>query len=273
VLSTFPIFNDNTGFNVDGLLEKVRECGRLKSKVIVVLNFPNNPTGYTPLPAEAAAIAQGLKEIADSGIKIVAVCDDAYFGMFYEDSIKESLFGMLAGLSNNLLAVRLDGATKEAFVWGFRTGFITFAATAPNQEKALAALETKVSGAIRGMISSCPHPSQSIVLSGLVNPDFDAQHNVKVEILRKRALKAKAVLAKPSYTDQFSPYPFNSGYFLCLKLKNVEAEPLRVHLLDKYGVGTISTGSHDLRIAFSCLEEGDIEELFDIVYQGCKDLA
>jgi hypothetical protein len=31
-------------------------------------------------------------------------------------------------------------------------------------------------------------------------------------------------------------------------------------------------GEKDLRIAFSCLEESDIPELFDIVLQGVEDL-
>lgn len=273
VLTTFPIFNDDNGFNVEGLLKKVEECGKLRPKVVVVLNFPNNPTGYTPTLDEANRIVRGLKEIADSGIKIIAVTDDAYFGMFYENSIKESLFGMLAGVSSNLLAVKLDGATKESFVWGFRVGFITFAATTKNDESAmLSALEQKVSGNIRGNISSGPHISQSIVLNALKHPDYEKQHAAKVEILKARAVKSKEVLANPEFADEFVMYPFNSGYFLCLRLLNTEAEKLRVHLLDKYGVGTIAAGSNDLRIAFSCMEVEDMEELFSIIYQGCKDL-
>src|SRR5574342_290188 len=35
--------------------------------------------------------------------------------------------GKLANLHPRILAIKLDGATKEEFVWGFRTGFITFA--------------------------------------------------------------------------------------------------------------------------------------------------
>jgi hypothetical protein len=59
---------------------------------------------------------------------------------------------------------------------------------------------------------------------------------------------------------------------MCIRLKTVEAETLRVHLLDRYGVGLIALGSHDLRVAFSCLEQSDIRTLFDIVYQGVNDL-
>jgi hypothetical protein len=52
----------------------------------------------------------------------------------------------------------------------------------------------------------------------------------------------------------------------------VDAESLRVHLLNRYGVGLISIGKSDLRIAFSCIEKEDVRELFDIIYQGAKDL-
>jgi len=58
-----------------------------------------------------------------------------------------------------------------------------------------------------------------------------------------------------------------------LKLKTVDAESLRVHLLDKYGVGLISLGKTDLRVAFSCLEKEDTQELFDTVLQGVEDLS
>ena len=85
----------------------------------------------------------------------MVVTDDAYFGLFYEDSMKESLFGKLANMHPRVLAIKLDGATKEEFVWGFRTGFITFA-DGHDYENAqvIAALEKKTMGIIRARITS-----------------------------------------------------------------------------------------------------------------------
>jgi hypothetical protein len=60
---------------------------------------------------------------------------------------------------------------------------------------------------------------------------------------------------------------------MCLRLKSVNAETLRCHLLDKYGVGLISIGEKNLRVAFSCLEEEEIPELFNVIYQGVTDLT
>jgi hypothetical protein len=52
----------------------------------------------------------------------------------------------------------------------------------------------------------------------------------------------------------------------------VDAEALRLHLLEAYGVGVIAIDETDVRIAFSCLDREDIQELFDTIYRGVKDL-
>lgn len=264
----FPLFTDNYQFNSDGL----RDCilaQKDKGKAIVVLNFPNNPTGFTPSREDGDRIVAALLEGAEAGIKLVVVTDDAYFGLFFEDSMHESLFGKLAGLHPNLLAVKVDGATKEEYVWGFRVGFITFAS---ESAQVLAALEQKALGIIRATVSSCSHPSQTFVLHALNSPDFDAQKMEKFHIMKGRANKVKAILEKEKYNAVWDYYPFNSGYFMCLKLKNVDADRLRVHLLDRYEIGTIALGDTDLRVAFSCIEEPYLEELFETIYQGILDL-
>jgi aspartate/methionine/tyrosine aminotransferase len=272
-LAVFPIFTDDNKFNVSGLLSKVEECGNIHGKVLVLLNFPNNPTGYMPTKGEVYKLAEGLIKLANQGIKIITLSDDAYFGLFYEETYKESPFAILANSSDNLLAIKLDGATKEEYVWGFRVGFITFASTNNTPQTGLLnAMEKKVAGLIRGTISNCPHPSQTFVLYGLNHKDFERERNEKIEILKRRALKIKEVFEKNNYSDAFTYYPFNSGYFMCIKLNNVDSEELRVHLLNNYGVGTISVSKTDLRIAFSCMEESEIEDLFNIIYKACSDL-
>ena len=80
------------------------------------------------------------------------------------------------------------------------------------------------------------------------------------------------MLADKKYAPAWDVYPFNSGYFMCLKLKTVEAKPLRVHLLNSYGVGLISLGKHDLRVAFSCIDEDQVQELFDTILKGVQDM-
>ncbi|MCM3129844.1 MULTISPECIES: aminotransferase class I/II-fold pyridoxal phosphate-dependent enzyme [unclassified Paenibacillus] len=268
-LVNYPLFNEQMKFNSKGLKEALL-AQKDQGKAVVVLNFPNNPTGYTPGIEESKEIVAVVKEAAEAGINVVVVTDDAYFGLFFEDSIHESLFGSLTGIHPRVLPIKIDGATKEEFVWGFRVGFITYA---HNNQDILSALEQKTLGIIRATISSGPHPSQTFVLDALKSPEFAAQKEEKFHIMKARANTVKALLDSGKYNGAWEYYPFNSGYFMCLKFTKVQAEELRVHLLNQYEIGTIALGEHDLRIAFSSLEENQLEELFDTIYQAVQDLT
>ncbi|MFC5704476.1 aminotransferase class I/II-fold pyridoxal phosphate-dependent enzyme [Cohnella faecalis] len=264
----FPLYDGDNKFNAAGLRDALL-AQKERGKAIVVLNFPNNPTGYTPGAEEGRAIAAALKDAADAGINVVAVTDDAYFGLFFEDSLQESLFGQLCGLHERILPIKVDGATKEEYVWGFRVGFITYGGLS---EASLSALEQKTLGIIRATISSGPHPSQTFVLRALKSPEFAKQKEEKFTIMKNRANKVKQLLDSGKYGNEWTYYPFNSGYFMCLKLLTTDAEAVRLRLLDAYGVGTIALGSTDLRVAFSCIEEPQLEDLFDRIHQAVLDV-
>ena len=84
-------------------------------------------TGYTPTKTEMRAIADALISLAEEGMKLMVISDDAYFGLFFEeDSATESLFSLLCDAHENVFAVKCDAATKEEMVWGFRIGFVTY---------------------------------------------------------------------------------------------------------------------------------------------------
>ncbi|CAM4335327.1 aminotransferase class I/II-fold pyridoxal phosphate-dependent enzyme [Paenibacillus tarimensis] len=264
----YPLYDEQYKFNSAALREALL-AQKDKGKAIVLLNFPNNPTGYTPGVQEYEEITAAIHDAAEAGVNVVAVTDDAYFGLFFEDSAQESLFGKLAGLHPRVLAVKVDGATKEEYVWGFRVGFITYASESADL---LNALEQKTLGIIRATISSGPHPTQTFVLHALNSPDFEAQKEEKFAIMKGRANRVKELLDSGRYGDVWTYYPFNSGYFMCLKLKNADAESVRQRLLDEYGIGTIALGETDLRVAFSCIEETHLEELYDTIYQAVQDV-
>ena len=247
-VATYPLFNEQNEYNVKGLEEVVMKQGK---KVIVLLNFPNNPTGYTPGEAEVKEIVAVLERAAQAGKNIIALIDDAYFNLFYGDSIKESIFSKLVNVHERILPIKIDGATKENYVWGFRVGFITYGL--PNLDT-LTVLEQKTKGLIRGTVSSCSHPSQTFVLEAMQSPEYDKQQAIKCDIMKRRALKVKDIVENnEKFNEVWTPYPFNSGYFMCIKLKDIHADELRLNLLNNCGVGTIAINNTDLRIAFSCV--------------------
>jgi len=115
--------------------------------------------------------------------------------------------------------------------------------------------------------------SQTIVDRALTSPTIEAERKQKHETLRARAEKVYEVANAPRFRESFRPYPFNSGYFMCVEVKGVPAEKLRVHLLDEHGIGVIATSQSDLRVAFSCLEVDEVEPLFEALHQAIQELT
>ncbi len=263
---TFPTFNLNNGFNVAGLKELLQTGPT--GKRIVSLNFPNNPTGYTVSPAEAEQIRDVIYEAADAGNNIVIIIDDAYFGLVFEPGIlTESIFPYLANLHERVLTIKIDGSTKEDYVWGFRVGFITYAIKG-GTPALYTALEAKTAGAIRGNISNSPNISQALLNQAYNSRDYEAQKRQKYATLKRRYDQIKIILSThPEYTNAWDPLPFNSGYFMCLKPKKVDPELVRKLLLKEYSTGVIVLNDV-IRVAYSSTPFDKLETLFANIYQA-----
>lgn len=266
-LRTFNTFK-NGGFDTEALRNALQGNG----KKVLLLNFPNNPTGYTATEQEAEEIANILKETAEKGTPVVALLDDAYFGLVYEDGVyTESLFAKLADASENLLAVKLDGPTKEDYVWGFRVGFMSFAWKNASDAQ-LKAMEAKAAGVVRGNISNAPSISQKILLAAYQSENYLAEKQEKYNTLKKRYDCILEVFKNhPEYKETFEPMPFNSGYFMCIRPIGVEAETLRRKLIEDYSTGVIVL-SGLVRLAFSSVPTEKIPLLFENIYQAILKL-
>jgi aspartate/methionine/tyrosine aminotransferase len=264
----FNLFK-NGGFDLEALESKLNE-GEIGKKVLL-LNFPNNPSGYTPTQKEQDSIVEIIRNSAEKGNKIVVFTDDAYFGLGYEEGIaKESIFAPLSQLHENVLAVKIDGATKEDYVWGFRVGFLTYGIKG-GDAALYGALESKTAGAIRGNISNAANISQSLLLEAFNSLEYAAQKAAKYNIMKQRYDAVKAVLTDEKYKEYFTALPYNSGYFMCIKLaEGLEGEKMRKLLIEKYSIGVISIGNV-LRLAFSAVAAKDIKALFEGIYNACID--
>lgn len=261
----------NGNFDLDAFEAKLNE-GKIGKKV-VILNFPNNPSGYTPTFEEQNAIVAIVKAAAEKGNKIVTITDDAYFGLVYEEGIaKESIFAPLSQLHENVLAIKVDGATKEDYVWGFRVGFVTFGMKGADAEL-YSALEAKTAGAIRGNISNSANISQSLLLEAFSSPEYTSQKAAKYNIMKARYDAVKVALNDEKYGTYFSAIPYNSGYFMCVQLADgLKGDEVRKVLIEKYSIGLISLGSV-LRVAYSAVAANDVKELFEGIYKACEDCS
>lgn len=262
----FKMFKDGK-FNIEGLKETMQKQAESGS-VRILLNFPQNPSGYSPTSGEAKQLISIVKEIAEKGAKVMVWCDDAYFGLNYEDNIeKQSLFAYLCDLHENVLAAKIDGPTKEDFAWGFRTGFITFGCKGLSDAQ-YEALVKKLMAAIRSSVSCAATPSQSLILKAASDGKLEEEKAEFRKILERRYKLVRDFVS--THESKFiKPLPFNSGYFMSFDTMSIDAEKLRQKLLNDRGIGTISIDVKTLRVAFSSLDE----EKINIVYQAIYDIA
>ncbi|NOY09282.1 MAG: aminotransferase class I/II-fold pyridoxal phosphate-dependent enzyme [Spirochaetes bacterium] len=268
---TFPFFDSAGNLNTEAMEDTLSEKVKSK-KIILILNFPNNPSGYSPVKEEAAKIVSLLNRVAASGKKLVVITDDAYFGLFYENEIyRESLFAELADLNDNILAVKVDGATKENLAWGFRIGFLTFAGKSLSKEH-YDALVQKAMGAVRSSISSSSKVAQSLLLKAIKNNQYEEQKEQAFHILMERYLEVKSLMRDYKGNSVIKPLPFNSGYFMTFSVRNGKAEDLRRYLLTKRGIGTISVGTDYLRVAYSSIDKKNLKDLYTEILQASESI-
>jgi aspartate/methionine/tyrosine aminotransferase len=267
-IDTFPMFNSKNGFNIAGLRGQLEKSPA--NKKIIILNFPNNPTGYTVTENEAHQIKDLLVEIAEKGNNVVVLIDDAYFGLVFKEGVlKESIFTLLCDAHERILAVKFDGPTKEDYVWGFRVGFVTFG-SAKNSPALYTALESKIGGAIRGSISNTSNVGQMMLQGAYKDVSYNDEKVQKFTILKRRYEKINQIFAQhPEYSDLFTALPYNSGYFMCVKILSGNAEKVRTILLDKYSTGVIAQ-KDVIRIAFSSVPLDSIELMFDNIFNAAR---
>ncbi len=267
---SFPFYTSAGGFNLHGLRAGLKKAGA-EGKCVLLLNFPNNPTGYSPTIQEAAGIVSAIGEAAAAGTRLLVICDDAYFGLFYEPgTYAQSLFARLCSLHENVLAAKVDGSTKEDLTWGFRTGFVSLASRGLSAER-YEALTRKLMAAVRSTVSNSSILAQSLILRAMKSPDREAEKGEAYRLLKARYEKVREIVAARKSTA-LTPLPFNSGYFMSFRLEKGKAEDLRKALLMGDGIGTIAIDERCLRVAYSSVDVDRLEELYDLIYRAAEKL-
>ena len=258
----FPFYSSNGGFNLDGLRNSLSAtCG----KVQVLLNFPSNPTGYSPTLAELYAIAEILVDAAQSR-PIVVYCDDAYHGLVFDtEATTKSLFFELLNRSPNLIPLKCDGITKELSFFGGRVGFLSFGI----DKEAAGILLNKCMGLMRSRIGSPVGISQHLMEIELLDPRHESEFERLRTVMAGRYMLLKSLLARPN--RNWETFPFNSGCFCLLKLrKGLRADEIRQRLICEENMGVVSHGGRFIRIAFCSINEEDITQLIEALSRVCE---
>lgn len=245
---------------------------------LLILNFPSNPGGYSPCEEERQALIASLVEAAE-GRDLLAICDDAYAGLVFDDAIpRRSLYWDLLGRHPRLVPVKVDGATKELSFFGGRVGFLTF--PCEPESPAAAAMESKVKFLLRATVGSPVAASQVLVAQALGSPTLEEEIEAVRRLLagRVKVLRQALAACDPAL---LRPLPFNSGCFALVELAqgegvaggSLDPEALRRHLLDHHDTGLIAIRPRFVRIAHCSVDAADLPELVRRLERGIQELA
>ena len=276
-IADFPLFDDGD-LNVDGLLSVIRRVWLEQDTATVLLNFPNNPTGFCPSVAAGHRLVESLEQLAEgTGKRLVLLFDDAYESYVYDPAAMQSSLFYLCRPRPNLLPVKLDGVTKELLWYGARAGAITPACPdewldGDGAGTLAAELDNKFGGVNRGLFSSSSTVTQSVATKAMAQMDrlLDERQRT-VDLLKRRYETLKDELGKID-TEFVTVEPFHGGFFCFVNLRpesGLRATDVANHLLDEHGVGTVpfeSDTMNGLRIAYCSVDREDLPEL-------CRSLA
>ena len=286
-IKSFDFF-ENNHINIKGLEEVINETAKTQEKIIIILNFPNNPTGYVPTKEEAREIVNMLRKSQRiTGKPIIVIIDDAYEPFIYSKNVlNRSLFYDLHQLDENIIPIKLDGITKELLIYGGRVGFITIGIKPSwiedddQLELLKSEINNKLEGFNRATISNCNHFYQSLTHKLFsdkgVEQIIKSREKVK-QLLEKRYKKINAEISKINNSN-ISIDPNSGGFFLFVNLNpnKYRANEFADYLLKKYKVGIIPVEKLDeningIRIAYCSIDLAEIPELIKRINLALND--
>jgi aspartate/methionine/tyrosine aminotransferase len=286
-IKSFTFFKDQH-INLESLELAINEVARVQEKIILILNFPNNPTGYVPTKEEGKDLVSLLQKLHKNHNKpFIVIVDDAYEPYVYaSDSLNRSIFYDLLQLEEDIIPIKLDGITKELLMYGGRIGFSTLGLKSSwvenDQELEILKNEinNKLEGFTRATISNCNHFYQALTQKLFKEKGIDkiltSRAKVK-DLLKKRYEKINLELAKLE-DPNISIDPNSGGFFLFLNLNpdKIKANEFGDHLLRKYKVGIIpieklADNINGIRIAYCSIDLPKIPELVKRIKLALND--
>lgn len=234
--------------NIEGIKEAITERTKL-----IIINSPNNPTGYVANEKEISAVA----EVAmDSGVYVLS--DEIYEKMIYEG--RHISIGSFPGMQERTLTV--NGFSKAYAMTGWRLGYI---AAPKNLASAINKLQQHT--------ASCPSSfAQKAALEALKS---ETQVSPMVEEFRRRRDYISSALDKIPYFKLTRPagafylFPDISG-------TNMDSESFCDLLLEKAGVSTTPGGAfggydNHIRISYANSME-NLKEAISRIRELCEQL-
>lgn len=280
-IATFKLFDDAGVFNPQYLIDSARAMAQSSKKVVILVNFPHNQTGFMPSPDDAKKIGAGFDALCKEfpGVSFVAVLDDAYEGYVYDSvGCKASILPHIFVKQPNFSVLKLDGISKVMLAYGYRVAFITaFVNTLDGhafseEEKATlnAELASKIGGFVRGEISQVSHHGQLLadaLMDKMEVVDKECGDTIAMLGARWKVMMEAIAQGVAKYGNtKLKLDPCNGGFFCFINTPGQDSKVVAERLLTEKKIGVVPSAA-GLRVAFAGVPQAKIPEMIQGVFE------
>ncbi|MFX0114005.1 MAG: aminotransferase class I/II-fold pyridoxal phosphate-dependent enzyme [Candidatus Hodarchaeota archaeon] len=280
-IEDFSFFDENNTFNLAGLRQAIQDARKTGKRVVLYLNFPNNPTGYMMSLAEAKNLGKFLESQTE---ELIVILDDAYEGYVYQNDFSDdlkpinfSIFPYIFDRSENVIVFKVDAPTKRRSMYGFRLGVISFGPVLLSMRKL--DLRHLLAKTARTIFSSAPRPPQEALAKIFADPDkYKAMKAEMSEIVAILDQRHRIMLEKEHSMpalNALKPMPANSGFFHLYDLKGMDAHLFGEKLLEN-GLGVVpitnQSGLNVIRIAHSGIPTNKVDLAVEILWNTALEV-
>lgn len=248
---TYNMFNEEGGLDIDSIKEKIETQFAKGERVLLVINDPcQNPTGYCMSEEEYDNLFEMLNEEGKKG-KLTVLFDIAYLSYYDVKGSKCKLIDKLSEGKTTFLPLIVFSCSKVFGLYGLRMGAL-IALALDEEEKD--EIHNSFGAQARGVYSVPVGSSQHAVAKALKDKNVrqklvdEIEHNKKVLGERGKALLEELEDAGIEH------YPYGSGFFVTIKVKNAFDV---FEKLKKEHIYIVPMNEHSMRIALSGMTKED----------------
>lgn len=212
-IDTYPLFDENFNFNVNGIKDKVRALLKEQDNLVIVFNTPgHNPTGHTISEPDWIQLIDFFKDCAqDKQKRITLLLDIAYIDFSGNPAESRKFFRLFSELPKNILITVAYSMSKSFLIYGMRSGALIGLSSDPEIVAELALANTNSN---RGVWSNGTRAAQRLLADVVGSPELRA--SIAEERIRLREILQKRAEIFLEEADQvgLKLYPYHGGFFI-----------------------------------------------------------
>ncbi|MDY6065438.1 MAG: aminotransferase class I/II-fold pyridoxal phosphate-dependent enzyme [Finegoldia sp.] len=215
---TYPIFDENFQYNVEGFEKTFRENLKKNKRIISIFNTPaNNPTGYSISDDEWDKILDIIKDEAkDMENRITILLDIAYIE-YAGDGSQKKFFKKFSNLPENVFVLVAFSMSKSYTAYGLRTGA---AVGLSSSQEIVDEFFYSCSHANRSNWSNGVRSSMQILSNIYRDEQKSKSYHEELEQARKLLERRAETFVTEADKVGLRIFPYRGGFFISIPTEN-----------------------------------------------------